>query len=372
MYVEEINLDKLEKLLDKVPVIADINPISTLFLDEDINIINSFKDLTKIIDSPYPSHTSKILVNDSGYDGKKFIKVRLAHDPFTPKLNQKLFDKFDEISKNVQIQSNIGKFIEEDLKKFKPDVVCLYLVDGLSYWDLKRYPINFRNLNHSIIPCLVDCPTLTETAFPNIIGNPSISERLYSLGYSNRLGFSYWDREDDLTNKIFSTFIQHYRISSFDKILAKLAEGLSQKTFVQILRICLDGYCHHQKNRPPIREIIQQTINEITSLTEFFNETGLSISIYLTADHGILWRDEILNEKIYDESNKFRTTRYFKGFIQGKNVRIFSLNGQIYSCLSYPILGRNLRIDEQGVHGGISFQESIVPLMRVVSNDKHW
>jgi len=50
------------------------------------------------------------------------------------------------------------------------------------------------------------------------------------------------------------------------------------------------------------------------------------------------------------------------------NLASASLYGEELFCLNYPKLRRELRIDDQGVHGGISFQESIVPFVTVEVN----
>ena len=43
----------------------------------------------------------------------------------------------------------------------------------------------------------------------------------------------------------------------------------------------------------------------------------------------------------------------------------FVVGHEEYYCLNYPKVRRPLRIDEQGVHGGVSFQESVVPFIAV-------
>jgi hypothetical protein len=39
--------------------------------------------------------------------------------------------------------------------------------------------------------------------------------------------------------------------------------------------------------------------------------------------------------------------------------------GRAFTLLNYPYLRRRLRANEWGVHGGLSFEESIVPLLRL-------
>jgi hypothetical protein len=87
---------------------------------------------------------------------------------------------------------------------------------------------------------------------------------------------------------------------------------------------------------------------------------------YLTADHGILWRDSI-EGKIEVASDLFhedaRSPRYIKGALLRNYGRIIKSSGQAFTLLKLPWMTRNFRNDEWGVHGGISASESIVPLI---------
>jgi hypothetical protein len=42
--------------------------------------------------------------------------------------------------------------------------------------------------------------------------------------------------------------------------------------------------------------------------------------------------------------------------------------GKEFALLEYPYLRRDLRANEWGVHGGLSFEESVVPLLSITIN----
>ena len=93
------------------------------------------------------------------------------------------------------------------------DTIVLILVDGLSFDDCKNQPF--------VTPCLVNGATITPVGFRNIIGKPPIEYNLFKRGFKSRIGFSYWDRSNELTNLIFTGFdpdAQLYKVEEFDQI----------------------------------------------------------------------------------------------------------------------------------------------------------
>jgi hypothetical protein len=86
----------------------------------------------------------------------------------------------------------------------------------------------------------------------------------------------------------------------------------------------------------------------------------------LTADHGILWRDQLkADERFCPElaPEDARHPRYALGGIARDCARVWRSDGTTYSLLRFPYLTRPLRHTEWGVHGGISAWESVVPLV---------
>jgi hypothetical protein len=221
-----------------------------------------------------------------------------------------------------------------------------------------------------LFPCLVDAPTLTEIAFPRIIGDTPLAVRLFDRGYQRRIGFTYWLREKNpLTDVLFRTITDVNAVDDFSAILAALRRKVhtlsGQRSYLQIVRTGLDGYAHHQKRKPPVTAIVDEIMDEMLSLADLFREAGCTAIIHLTADHGILWRDDF-EPQIIGRASAGASPRHSEWqelYRQDEPGRRFAIAGREVYCLGYPRLRRGMRIDEQGVHGGISFQESITPLV---------
>lgn len=372
-----MQLDEIVSLTDKTPVIAEIHPVSVCCLPDDIVILKTTREVFTQLDAPASMLPTRILIAHSdNVHTERFPRVVCEHNPFTLKLNDLIFDQYDCIAGRMLCQSQIAERVTNDICDHQEtEVVILFLVDGLSYYRLTQY-IDTKRPNIDVQPCIVDVPTLTSLAFPNIINNPPIALRLFDMGYQNSLGISYWTRNDNkLTNSLFRTMPQVEKIGSFQHILAVmqsfLTEHRERKSYIQILRTGLDGYVHHQKRQPPIDVIVRQIYQELESLAELCASLNLIARLYLTSDHGILWRDEFEEVVIGNAPGKAgaRWCTWKNLYQQNESGKRFVINQEEYYSLGFPKLRRSLHIDEQGVHGGISFQESIVPFitMRLVN-----
>jgi hypothetical protein len=168
---------------------------------------------------------------------------------------------------------------------------------------------------------------------------------------------------------IFRTIADVSAVADFSSILSavrrEIRESSTQKIYLQVLRTGLDGYAHHQKRKPPVTAIVETIMNEMLSLARLFHEAGCTAQIHLTADHGILWRDEFEPEIMghAGAGASPRSCGWRDLYQQEDPGRRFCVAGREIYSLPYPKTRRALRIDEQGVHGGISFQESIVPFV---------
>ena len=368
-----VSLKELLALLDRTPVVTDIHPVSCCYLPPDVAVYGTSAELAWLLDCPTNTLPERTLIlKGDPYYARRFPRVRVAHDPFTPALNDVIFEQFDRISESMLTQSHLAKTITE--QPDTPDVIALMLIDGLSYVDVCRWLDTHPNEFMKLEPCLVDVPSLTRVAFPNLIGVPPVGARLFDTGYHYRQGFTYWTREGNpLTDLLFRTIPDVNAVGDFSTILATLRMEirLQQKTYVQIVRTGLDGYAHHQKRNPPVAAIVETILNEMLALADLFRELGQTARIHLTADHGILWRAEFQPQVVgrAPAGASPRSCEWRDLYQQDETGRRFTVAGRELYSLGYPQLRRPLRIDEQGVHGGISFQESIVPFLTMRIGD---
>lgn len=366
-------LEELVALLDKTPVIADIHPLSLLYLPADVAVISSALDAAVQLDTPTTLWPGRWLVTDDDPTYRhRFPRVRVSHDPFTPALNGVLFEHFDTIARSMLCQSQLAMTIGRAAAGC--DAIVLMLVDGLSYENARQWSEEHAP-SWLVEPCLVDVPGVTSIAFPNAIGTPSVAELLFDRGFHHRIGFTYWTRKDnELTNLLFRSLPEVRKTGDFDEIAAgvRWAAGESTtpgKLFVQIVRTGLDGYAHKQKRTPPIAAVVDEIFREFSQLVEIFKETqrlnGYRTGLFLTADHGLLWQNEFEPQVVgrAPSGSSARYCRWTDLFQQDETGMRFLVGHEEYYCLNYPKVRRPLRIDEQGVHGGVSFQESIVPFI---------
>jgi hypothetical protein len=284
----------------------------------------------------------------------------------------------------MRTQDEIASAIIEDCFKAEAEAVVLMLIDGLSYadvtdWDEFPPPV----------PCFVPGLTTTPEGFQNIIGRREpLSMQLFDIGYRHRFGFTYWAREaNPLTDTLFRTISPNriMTIFSMTEVFEKLKAMDFSQAYVQIVRTGLDPHAHASRldglpyNRDATRQSLRDDIHQIQSI---LTNTGRRILFYVVSDHGILWRDEEdleiidqasgrVNPRYYDlntgalpsgtSESKDLTHRNIGRFIEpSKNTNHFQL--------TYPYLRRPLHSNEWGVHGGLSFQESIVPFFRIEVN----
>lgn len=370
-----MTLEELVELLGKTPVIANIHPLSLLYLPADVTVISAAVDAAIQLDAPTTVWPGRwLLTDDDPTFRHRFPHVQVAHDPFTPALNGVLFQHFEAVAKIMLRQSQLSATISQAAAGC--DAIVLMLVDGLSYENAQQWCKQHAPL-WPLEPCLVDAPTITSIAFPNAVGAPSVAEQLFDLGFHRRLGFTYWTREDnELTNLLFRSLAEVRKTGDFDDIASGARRIMMQsatlgKAFIQIVRTGLDGYAHKQKRTPPVAAIVDEIFQEFSQLVEISKEAhrvnGCRTGLFLTADHGILWQTE-LESQVVGRAASGASARYCRWadlFLQDETGMRFVVGHEEYYCLNYPKVRRPLRIDEQGVHGGVSFQESIVPFIAV-------
>lgn len=352
-----MTLEELIRLLDRSPVIADLPPVSVCYLPDDVIVTESLISVIEQVDCQETMLPSRILISSQCVD-PRFPKATVVHDPVTPALNAILCRRFSQVADRMLCQSQIGDEIVKSAPEL--DLIILLLIDGLSYENVREWKGDLK-------PCLVDVPTVTHLAFPNLVGTPTIAQRLFDFGYDSAIGFSYWTRKDNsLTDQLFRTIPVVHKAGDFVSILNELHQGLpDSKTFVQIVRSGLDGYAHHQKRKPPVSAIVSEIKREWEQMLQFCQQSGRRAGLFLSSDHGILWRDQF-EPQIVGSGAATQNARYsiWRNAAQHSgDEHVFVVNGEHYHCLSIPNLRRGLRIDEQGVHGGISYQESITPFL---------
>jgi len=363
--IEPIHSDvaRFSTVLDAYPAGFSGNLLNLLFLDDAMSI-SSPRDFLRNLDAPALVEERRQYVADS-YAFWPFPTFSIKGRPEPWSLSQRLFERFDEATRVVPTQRDIGRIVESRVKRYGPDIVLLLIVDGLSYYDLPE--------DMDSEPCLVDGVSITEFGYRQVIGSPEISRRLFALGYRVQLGYTYFSPTPrTLADNILSTFSssQVIKVKAFDEILEHVTAQRLARGYIQVSMPGLDQICHAHHDKPPRDHYIQEILRRFERLVDGLAKQKHRILACMTADHGILWR-EIIEDRAEIVGNlspeDVHHPRYIIGHLLRDYGRCRTSFGQNYTLLRVPCLTRDLRSNEWGVHGGISAWESVVPLLiRVV------
>jgi len=354
-----VDLLTLDRLLDRTPVVvSNLHPVSLAFLRTPARLYPSLDELVRVLDDPFPTTAERILTFDAdSHYAMRFPNVVVEHDPFTPELNRVLFAQYELIAASMLTHAQVAERI--NAKAPGLETVVLVLLDGLSYADCRDWP--------GVEPCLATAPTITRVGFPSIVNHPPLAARLFSAGFSHRVGFTYWERNDEpLTNRLFQTIADTRRLDAtkpraFEQILDWMSNQDLSHTYIQVVRSALDDFAEGHRTSIPRQVIVQLIRNDLEMMFNILRLQGRPAALFGIADHGILWKEDSHEQ----ERVPMTGARYAEGIAgPGRGYRA-DFDGNPYWVLDYPQMGRSWRANEQGIHGGISFEESIVPFI-------HW
>lgn len=379
MPIQTIPFADLENRLHRMPVLADVHPLVPLALPEGTRIVSDSVELLAELDSPHLHHESNLLLLETKSPLAQRLPVVGCYQlPSLALLNERLPFNLAyarrHLLRTVDLAGHISQDVTRDMAHHMADVIVFYLVDGLSYWDVGNWPFDIQ-------PCFVDGPSVTYrfiegdekqvnelVGFPGIMGRPPLAERLYGLGYRQARGYSYWDRENIIADYMFRG-VSLTRISSFEGLVALLRESpLQPPTFIQIVQEGLDGLAHHRRElrRAEIEAAIDKIRIDVSMLVDWLKVSGYSVTVYLTADHGILWRTEHpFRPLLYSGERQPRYARVTTSQDPPAQVTRFLAGNVSYDLFHYPYLAKDIKSNDSGVHGGLSAQESIVPLVKI-------
>lgn len=366
-----MQLSDLDTLLQRTPVMLQGHPALLAYLSPDIQVLPNALEVLARLDSPAQAPVAPMVTFDTTpHYRARLPLVHCAIDPYTNALNRVIGTRYHTVAAHTLKQQHIA----DEIVRASQDcaIVVLLLIDGLSYHDIRHWPEQV-GYPATVRPCLAEGPTITRFCFPTIIGNPPLAARLFDSGFPVRLGFSYWSREDNhLTNQLFATMHTMHRCASMKEMISGLGNALytyrKERIFAQIVRVGLDADAHHNRELPPVAGVLNQLQTEITILLRVLEKGGRPSRLFITSDHGILWRSDFEPHIIGHAQGNTRMAHWRDLANQSEPGMPFMVAGERYYVLPFPLLRRPLRVDEAGVHGGISFQESIVPFMTVEVN----
>jgi hypothetical protein len=355
--MRDVDLRELQDILKQMPVMVKAHPLSLAFLPDEVQVFDNAWQMVAKLDAPTPQPLKPMLAVCIEQDLQhRLPALRCVHDPLTNDLNSVLLKRYDFIKANVLCQSQVA---DEIVRQADSEAIAVVLVDGLSYADVKRCTTKW--LVHPV-PVFVDGVSTTGQGMARIIGKPPLAHRLFDMGFRVCLGFTYWERtEEPLTERLFVGFGDRvHKVKSFEEVLSALENVELGGTFVQIVRMGLDIATHRQREIPNVAAMVADILADFDRLVQLYVRKGVSAWVHLVSDHGILWAHEH-NLQTYEFSSADHP-RHYEHAKSGEHTLTVEFDGKEFAMLEYPYLRRDLRTNEWGVHGGLSFEESVVPL----------
>ena len=366
------------------PVVANIGGLESRVLQNrhGIDTVESLEEFYRLYESPTNLIETDVIIRDQGpnpsfdrsltlYNPPSIEQVEYTGTVYDRSLNRLISEgsiSWDDVESTTTCQSEVGDLITEAASDV--DVIALVIVDGLSYQD-------WTDSGYEAEPIYVDCPTRTDCGYPNVVRGASngkhLQYRLFNKGYKTRKAFTYWERKDnDLSDELHDGFSKNDvigNIQDFGDSISYLQthDWYRPKTYLQFTLTGPERVAHRMKEDPVIQSEVDAVHQKLSDLRETISKETDSFRIFAVADHGILWRMDTDFEAL-DEKWKQGIRRDYEDPPASASVpesvgETSFWAGQQYLRLYHPYIFNNLRSNEPGVHGGFSYQESIVPLI---------
>jgi len=366
-----INQAELDILLERAPVVGELHPLQALCLPPGTEVLADAATLVEELDDLIPHAIRPIwLTSVQPPWADRFQRADASVPPPLENVNRILPQRLDYARGHWLTHRGVADRIVEDTIQRRYRTVALLMVDGLSYIDVLDWP-------ESIQPCLVDGPSITyyrdletrtispNVGFPAIVGEGTLARRLFNVGLVYSRGFSYWSRETNAVSAYLFKGISLSRVTRFSEVVATLQDANLEHTYIQIAREGLDGLAHNRREVTPaeVRQVVQAIRSDALALLDALHHGPRPAALYLTADHGILWKSEHPFEML--ETSDRSHPRYGLRPPAGlQHTTRFGFDEQIFYVYHWPHVGTAIRRNDSGVHGGLSVQESIVPFIR--------
>lgn len=347
----------------------DVNELIDLFTKKYVNIDKSYRKFYYFYD--------KIHEIDNLENLRQLIE-NMYNNTFLSTLNLKftsLIENIDDIK--IQKQWNFYKNnIPQSVKKHRTAVI---ISDAFRYGcavELKDELDKNPTRNTSLIPMLASLPSYTSLGMASLLPHRKITYDDGNVLVDGNLNKSIEDR-----NKILKYYNSKSVAVGYDDIveltLNDLRKFIKGTNLIYIYHNQVDARGDHSSTENEVFDASQEAISEIIDLITKLTNVSLT-NIYITADHGFIYKRDKLNEGNKLDLENIPTFYKNKRFLLLNDkytvpgAKTFSLN-YIGNDNIYVIVPRGTDIFKSPgnglnyVHGGLSLEESIIPLMKVNS-----
>jgi hypothetical protein len=352
------------------PFLTNLPPLSQFYLD-DVAIYDSIENFEQDLYDPDHRFQNDVVI-DTETRHPDYDWIHCSDTPFRPALNNVIKwtnnKSHTAIQQELLSQSEIQDYLLNTVGT--AELVVLVIVDGLSYNDVKQ-------LDVPIQPVFVDGFTTTQPGYRRVIyGDGGVSMYAHLLKekqFYDAYGFTYWERgQEDLSTDLHASMGDDiHQIRDFSEAVSILQHGapLDEKTYVQITRMGFDQDSHNRKEKPAHDAIRGSLVDDLRSLCRVASELTDNYQVFVTSDHGIIWRDDLPDDPPIVSEDWQNHARFVQGDHDLEYGFTIDVDGEPVTALGYPGLTRDLKNTEWGVHGGFSYQESLVPLIELTPEE---
>jgi hypothetical protein len=370
------------------PVIAPLPDLAEFYLD-DLEVYDSIDGFHADLYDPDVQFEQDVLIN-ADVQHSAYPRLDCSESALSPCLNTAIDwasdDDHDRLMETLLGQSGIKDYVLDSTST--EEVIVLVIVDGLSFDRM-------RDAGLAVRPALVDGISITELGYRRVIyGSESgdsmsiYGSLLNGKGFYDTFGFTYWERgQEALSTDLHAAMDGDdvHRIKDFTEAVRILEREapIDQRTYVQITRMGLDQDSHNRKERPDRDHVRDTIIDDLRMLHEALSGITSRFRIMLTADHGILWEDQLPDDPPIVADEYHHHARYIESegsspgaagaasnSVTGGRMVWDPASGEPARIgLAYPYLTRTLDHTEWGVHGGFSYFESLVPFVELTEAD---
>lgn len=360
-----------------------INKFENIDLPEDINeLIDLFVNEFVYIDKSYRKfyyYYDKIADVDKIENLRQLIE-NMYNNTFLSNLNPKFTSLFKDINE-IKIPKQ-WKFYKQNINSsIKKHRTVVIISDAFRYGcaiELKDELDKDPTRKTSLEPMLSTVPSYTALGMASLLPHKEI---IYD-NQGNVLVDGKFSKSTDDREKILKSYnedsiaIQYNDINNLKTF--ELRSFLKGKKLIYIYHNEIDARGDNPSTENEVFDAAQKAIQDIVGLiTKLTNAASLS-NIYITADHGFIYKRDKLKEGSKVDLDNIETFYKNKRFLLSKEkydidgTKSFSLdyinNDDIYVTVPkgtdiFKTSGNGLNY----VHGGLSLEESIIPLMKVNS-----
>lgn len=362
LFISLINEFKRTELPDEVDELIKVYADKWVYLDsyyrkfyyfyDKLEDTEKFEDLRQLIENLY--------VN-------KFLSV--INPKFTKKLAEKPISELEVLKQWKFYKQNIPASV----RKHKTAVI---ISDAFRYGcavelfaELEKDPTRTPEIK----PMISSIPSYTALGMASLLPNNEIRYQGDTI-LVDGLNCKSTDERNNILNN-YATDVKAFSYEELDKLKSKkFKEEMKGLSLVYIYHNKIDARGDHAPSENEVFNATQETIDDLLVLIKRLRDQGNFAKIYITADHGFIYKRDKLKEHDKVNLDSFSEKRHKRFIISEEpldidgavSISMDYLNMDLYA--NVPIGADVFKSQGAGlnfVHGGASLEECVIPLLEV-------